>query len=897
MSEALLKKVQNMLNEEKFTRATLSNYSIDRFKELDEIVNEAKKLDALDELKDLCNEHLTHTKNSIIAVYFSGIAALSQQIIDDAVLINLVSIFIDNKKSNIVRYLCERILDIGESKFALRTLIDCYKTDNETEKLIDVWQRLVVADPEEADIAKILAERAEKAADLETAVDYFKKAIHRYINKQLFTNVREIWLKLLEYQPDDIEYFLNVQARVAKNISTDKAAFLLEDVYASCKKRGSVETGIAVLKIILTYDEKDNQARKEITESLRQKYSKHSLVEEYIKISNLTQGWRNVHEAINDFEKHIAFDKGNYVFHRTWGVGRIAKVEGDTIVIDFSKKRAHSMSLKMAVNALQTLTKDHIWVLRVTLSKDELHEKVKGEIDWALKTVIKSFGNSCDIKRIKAELVPAVLTVGEWTSWVAKAKEILKTDLSFGVSPDNINIWTVREHPVESGEKLFTEFKAEKKFYKRVDIIRTYSEIADIESDDEYFGDMLNFFYGYLKTTGQTAKAEYVFPSYLLIKELAVKHPFAAAQLQLNFSSLFESVSDICGLFLSIKDNKLRDDFLEQIKVFVSDWQNIHLKLFPVGLNESIIDNLKVSGCEDKIVTMIRNCFENYKDNRAAVVWFYKNYREQELFQKACLSHEKIIITLINVLDVTYREIDNHQDTSENKKINKQVLTILFKDGILDDYIDNSDRESIIRVWTLLDDVKDLDPAVKLKLKERVIKKYPDFKFYGAAQKDVVVHALIVTMAKHNEKQRELDELINVEVPKNSKELDFALSLGDLKENAEFKAAKERQAILNSTISKLQGEIDRAQLFDPSTINTQRVSFGTVVTLLNETKNVEEVYTILGPWESDPTNKIISYRSPFGDSVMNKRVGEHFVFSINNDDLSYEVKDIKAAVL
>jgi len=201
-----------------------------------------------------------------------------------------------------------------------------------------------------------------------------------------------------------------------------------------------------------------------LVECFKDKYADHSQLEEYIKLSNLTQTWRNVHEALADFEKHIAFDTGNFVFHRTWGVGRISSVKGDEITIDFAKKRDHSMSLKMAVNALQTLSKNHIWVLKATQKKEKLHDKIKDDPAWALKTIIRSFDNSCDIKRIKAELVPSVLSSGEWTTWSNRAREILKTDPSFGVSPENIDLFMVRDRPISVDEKLFNEFKAGEKF-------------------------------------------------------------------------------------------------------------------------------------------------------------------------------------------------------------------------------------------------------------------------------------------------------------------------------------------------------------------------------------------------------------------------------------------------
>ncbi len=894
MSEALLKNVQEMLNEEKWTRATLSNYSTNQFKELDAVLKDAREAKLYDELKKTCDEHLVHTKNSIIALYLSGMIALSRQIIDDAALTVLVNIFVDNHKWNIVKYLCERILDYGESKFALHMLAECYKNENNEEAIYGVWERLVRIDYEEADLSKSLGEYYEKQGKIEEAVDYYKKALHRYIHKQLFTNVREIWLKLLEFVPEDIDFFLHVQKKVAKTISEDKAAILLQDVYTSCRKRGNITTAINILKIILQYDEKDGLARKEIVDCFREKYAGHSQLEEYIKVSNLSQSWRNVHEAIMDFEKHIAFDKGNFVFHRTWGVGRIAKVQGDDIVIDFAKKRGHSMSLKMAVDALQTLPKNHIWVLKATQKKEALHEKVKSDPVWTLKTIIRSFNNSCDLKHIKAELVPSVLSQGEWTTWSTKARDILKADPSFGVSPDNIDLYMVRERPISIEEKLFNQFKAEKNFFDRVQTIRTFIAQKEIELDSEYFSEMFNYFTGYLRSYNQVN--EQVVASYLLVKDLVRRYPYLGTGLQLNFLEIFDQVEDVPGLYMSIKDAKLREDLLNHIKLFVPGWADIYIKLFPYALVSSIIVNLQKEGYEQKLTALVQNCFENYREYREAVVWIYRNLRNEPWFEKTGLTEEKQLITLTHILDISFREIENRRDTTENRKMNKQVQTILFKETALYNLVDRADQDTITRIYTLIEDVKDLDPAEKLNLRSRILDKHPDFKFYGEAEKTVTSRGLIVTMAMYEEKQKQLQNIMDVEVPANSKEIAFALSLGDLRENAEYKAAKEKQEILNSTVAKLKDEIERAQLFDPNSINTNKVSFGTRVVLENLTEGGEETYTILGPWESDPENMIISYQSPFGNVILNKTMGETFDFSINNEKISYTVKSILAAL-
>ncbi|MDR1318052.1 MAG: transcription elongation factor GreA [Treponema sp.] len=890
MSEALLKNVQEMLNEEKWTRATLSNYSTSQFKELDLILKEAREGRVYDDLKKTCDEHLGHTKNSIIALYLSGMVAFSRQLIDDSAMINLVTIFVDNHKWSIVRYLCERILDYGESKFALRTLAECYKNENQEEDIYGIWERLVKVDYEEADIAKALAEHYEKNGDIETATDYYKKALHRYINKQLFTNVREIWEKLLDFCPEDIDFFLHIRKKIAKNISEEKAVLLLNDVYSRCKET-DIDTAIGILKIILQYDERDLQARREIVECFRKKYAHHSQLEGYIRISNLSQNYRNVHEAITDFEKHIAFDKGSFVFHRTWGVGRIAGVEGDEILIDFAKKRAHSMSLKMAVNALQTLSNNHIWVLKATWKKEKLREKVKSDYIWTLKTIIKSFGNSCDIKRIKAELVPVVLSSGEWTTWSGKAREILKSDPGFGVSPDNIDVFTVRDRPISMEEKFYNEFKAERNIFARAATLRNFVNQKDMEPDSEFFTEMFGYFTAFLRSPGQIN--ENVIASYLFVKELAGRYPHLGAGLSLNFTEFFDALDDVPALFRELRDNKFKEEFLRHVQLFIPDWADIYVKLFPYALVPSIITQLEKEGYGDKLSAMTAECFDNFREYKEAVVWLFKNAAQEPWFKQADISFEKQLITLIHILDLSYRDIENHRETPENRKTNKQVYSILFKEGSLNSFIDQADDDTIIRIYTFINDVKDLDPQDKLNLRSRILTRNPDFKFFGGEEKTVLTRGFMVTSAMYEEKQRQLAHIMDVEVPANSKEIAFALSLGDLRENSEYKAAKEKQDILNSTVAKLKDEIERAQIFDPQSINASRVSFGTKVTLSNKTGNKTEEYTILGQWESDPGNNIISYLSPFGAALLNKSVGEQFEFSINGETILYVVELIQ----
>lgn len=896
MSEELVDLVQEQLRKEKWTRETISNYSRNNFIELAATVAKANEENCIDEIKAICDEHLSHTKNSVIALYLSGMLGLKKKALDNSSLITLIDIFTDNHKNNIVTYLCETILAEDENnKFALHTLADCYREDN-NEKVWEIYETIVRVDYDEADIAKLLAEKAEKEGDLETAVDYYKKALLRYVNAKSSNQVQEMWKKLISLIPDEIDFFLMVQRRVAKSISSEKSAMLMQDLFVYYKDKKNWDTAIDILKLILSIDEKDSQARREIVECYRGKYEGHSQLDDYIRVSNLSQSWRNVFEAIADFEKHIAFDEGNFVYHRSWGVGQIVKVEDESITIKFGAPNGvKSMALKMAISALTPLKKDHIWVIKAKHSKASLAQRVKEKKLWTLQTIIRSFDNCCDFKRIKAELVPSVLSPSEWTSWSTGARKLLESDASFGVSPNDINMYVVRDRKISPEEKLSNEFKAQKNFFARIDIIMRF---ADLNSESDLFTEMFNYFNGYVKAFTQVT--EQTLAAYLVVRSIVQRNPNLDPEFKAEkFGEIFSQIENPNELYLALKDTKntsLRKDFLTCIRT-LPDWADVYIRLFPTVLQEDMLVTLINNGYEDKLKKLVALSFENFRDYRAATVFFFGKSQEENWFKAVNISYEKQMITLIHIMDICYKEIANHCDTTENKKILHNIELLLFKNDTILKYMLDNDDETITRLYTLIDDLSDFDPAIKMNMRNRILEKNPKFKFPGSEEKAVTPRGLIVTSKMLAIKKDLLENLIKVEVPKNSKEIGDAIAMGDLSENAEYKAARERQTQLNAQITRLQDEIDRAVVFDPTTVTTARVSFGTKVTLFNNVSKKDEVFTILGPWESDPENFIISYMSPLGNAILNSRVNDSLKFEINEQNYSYEVKDIAVAIM
>lgn len=896
MAEELAKKVQETLKEESWTRAAISNVTQNNIEELEKIVAQAVQENAVSEIREICDEHLTHSKDSITALYISGMLAQKQGSIDNSALVNLVDIFNKNKKEAIVTYICKSVLASDENnKFALRALAERYREDKD-EKMWDLYEKIVKIDFEEADMAKALAERYEEKGESDNAVNFYKKALHRYVSRKNIAAVKEVWSKLVSLIPQEIDFFLSVQRKVSKVISEDKSALLMQELYVWYKDNQKWETAIDMLKLILQIDPKDAWARRELVDCYKGMYSGRANLDEYIASSDLAQSFRNVFEAISDFEKHIAFDVKSFVFHRAWGVGKIVKAKDDNLTINFGKKNGvHEMSLKMAVNALTPLKKDHIWVLKATKTREELSKMVKEDKAETLKTIIKSFGNSCDLKRIKAELVPSILDNKEWTSWNNAAKKILENDKTFGVNPNDISQYIVRDHEITGEEKYSNEFKAQKNFFARIDIIMKFANDDATEKDSDLFSDMYQYFTNYLKTI--TRATTEIVAAYLTVQKISLLIPTRAYPCKYTFAQIYGDLDNPREVYNELKDTKntsLKSDFLKNIKL-LPDWQDEYLKLFPTVLKKEMLDDVAANGGADKLKKFTAFCYEDFKDFRAAILFLFENCQNDAWYKDSGVVYEKQLIALLNIIEICFREIASHVNTTENKNIAKQAKKILFENEVLAKFMFSGDEATVTKMYTLVDDIADLEPKIKTTLRNKILEKYPEYKFRTTEEKASAPKGMLVTAAKLEEKQALAEKIQKVDIPANAKEIGEARAQGDLKENAEYKAAKEHQHYLNVTLAKLQEALNRAVVFDPTTASTAVVSFGTRVTLLNLDTNQNEVYTIMGPWESDPDKGIISYMSPRGNALLDKKPEEEFSFSINETRFNYKVVKIEIA--
>ncbi len=153
-----------------------------------------------------------------------------------------------------------------------------------------------------------------------------------------------------------------------------------------------------------------------------------------------------------------------------------------------------------------------------------------------------------------------------------------------------------------------------------------------------------------------------------------------------------------------------------------------------------------------------------------------------------------------------------------------------------------------------------------------------------------------MTKEGYEKLKQELDRIIKVERPKNIKEIEEARAHGDLSENAEYHAAKERQGHLDAKKRELEHKLSHAQIIDVSKLTNEKVVFGSTVTLADTDSGGIKKYTLVGQEEADLKKNKISVQSPVGKALIGHKVGDIVTIKAPAKTVEYEIQEIAIAL-
>jgi len=891
-----LQQLETALNEERWTSTTVTNYTTSAFKELDELI-ETLEEDDITTAITIAEEHLKNTKNSIGAHYVAGILSFQLNNDEDMHLTKLTQLFFEHNKKNLVEYIMRKTLTISENLLALRTLAVLLKEKNDSQELQKILQRIVKIDPHDADSMYELALMKQKNGVLQGSITDYKRALYRFIEKKHFSHIRDIWNILIDLNPHDIDFFYHAAGKVSETLADERAVQLMQLLHPVFSKNESVDKVIYLLKKILTLQPTNEQAREWLIAAYEKKYADRSNLKKYLQESNLAQTWRNIHEAISDFEKHISFDVGNFVEHKSWGVGIIRSVEKNSILIDFAKKRNHHMLFNMAITSLEVLSKNHIHILKSVIKKEILNKKIKENPVWALRIILSSYSEPIDLKIIRNELVPTLLNQKEWLTWGSKARDLLRTKSIFRVFTEEKERFTLRDAPLAfHSDYLFEQFQIQKEFKTRLKrILDSISHIADFTEEQIKSQKFQSIYQYFTHIAYQKEKNARSISALILLEELASANKFLTLKKEKTVAYIYPSLENPVHIFSELPFLRIKKFFIAMIPKVDPKWKITLIKLFPYHVSKDIFRLFAQYNCKECVGQLFTYFLEHALENRYLFIWLVCNLPLKAETTHPSLDTEKVIILMISIHTVCQREIKSKINVTENRKAIKQINKYLFLENHLFTFLQEAKKQAVHKVYTLLcDSSHGFETKNIIQVEEKVQKRFPDLIKKKSLKTDE--DGFLATLSSFKKYQEEFTYLSEVEIPQNSKEIEKARAYGDLKENAEYKAALERQTAISLKIKKLHTELQTVKLVKKSDVTTSVVRFGTRIRLqnMNDSNNSIE-YSILGPWESDPDKNIISYKSPFGHSLLDKKVNDELELTLEGNTRKYRIAEISLA--
>jgi transcription elongation factor GreA len=151
---------------------------------------------------------------------------------------------------------------------------------------------------------------------------------------------------------------------------------------------------------------------------------------------------------------------------------------------------------------------------------------------------------------------------------------------------------------------------------------------------------------------------------------------------------------------------------------------------------------------------------------------------------------------------------------------------------------------------------------------------------------------LPITPDGYQKLQDELQRLLKVDRPKNIRDISEARAHGDLSENAEYHAAKEKQSFLEGRIQELKTKLALADVIDPAKISQSKIAFGAKVKVMDLDTDEKKTFMLVGPDEADVKSGRISISSPVGRALLNKEIGDVVNIKVPAKTIEYEILEI-----
>lgn len=579
-----------------------------------------------------------------------------------------------------------------------------------------------------------------------------------------------------------------------------------------------------------------------------------------------------------------SMNPGTYCIHRSWGFGVISGFDEDRgmILIDFEddERTSHAMDPVFCLDKLELLPDESI-LAQHRKNTDEIDQLAKKEPAELIIKILEQGVDGCMTSREIERILNYMFGSSKAKRWWTATKKVLVKDPRIAVPNKKNEPYVLRDEPVKPEQEILQDFFEEKRSYEKIVLAEKLFDLAaekeDLQADLPQVLADLTVAIMEAKNLSQADRLYGIWVRNNLARDVEED----VEKLEPTSASILKECEDDLAALADLMPAKFHSRFLDLVaRTYPDNWKEIILNLlqnttvkFSGECAHFLIDREE----SKLLIKSLNTCLDEQSLKAPVLLWMLK-FRGLSKFKDLLgdMINPRLLTAVFSAID--YESLKN----ATSRRI--PLAEILSDDReLLSDILSKGSEENgkdLAQALLLNPGFEDL---TKRSLLARFIKKFPviqsilDGERVGSSSmstSSVTDDTLIVSKGSYDRKLADLDLITKEKIPANSQAIEAARELGDLKENAEYHMAKDDQKVLLARQAELQADLMRAKATDFTEAPSDSVGIGTIVDLKDSNSGDKIKYTILGAWDGDPENNILSYLTPLAQNILGKKVGE-----------------------
>lgn len=559
---------------------------------------------------------------------------------------------------------------------------------------------------------------------------------------------------------------------------------------------------------------------------------------------------------------------GNFCLHKSFGAGKVVDwdLPGKKVTIDFERSSGQVMELQFAFQKTEWIPSDDFRAKKIE-QLEELRTLAKKDPVELIVHLLQSHGGSMTGEALEKQISGGVVAEGNFKKWWDSAKKALKESRRVVVPQKRTEALVLRDGDRTPAEALVADFEAARDIKGMIKALEAIAaDIGAFENETDALKRLLHDIDEGAKKAarvqlGQALQLVAARDEVIGSSKALELDPTAVRLSDLILTADSSRLADEAGTLPSGRQRAIYEAFPN---AFGDEWveKMVHVfdKVGARGVTE-IARILSDRGELEALEAHLRSTLARRALGPDALIWVC---RERKGASAEVFSAD-VGASILNLLE--------NDHLSDGPRKTSRLQTLLSEDKtLLQDLVEAMDINESRNFSRRLLDCPVFAELEKKSLMARIIKARPETAELvgGEGKKE---EPLLVSWDSLEKKKLELDELIRVRIPQNTKDISIARSYGDLRENFEYKSAKDLQKVLMRRKSELEKDIARARGTDFKGSDASKVNAGTVITFTDESGK-EVIMTVLGAWDSHPDTKVVSYLSEVGKSLMERTVGD-----------------------